>query len=102
MPEITKTVLVEHTQEQMFELVDAVERYPDFLPWCGGSRVSHRDETVTRATIHINYRGIKQSFTTQNTKSSPREMSVKLVEGPFKSLDGEWRFLPPMNLIKGC
>ena len=99
MPEITKTVLVEHTQEKMFELVDAVERYPEFLPWCGGSSVSHRDDTVTRATLHINYRGIKQSFTTQNSKSPPRVMSVKLVEGPFRSLDGEWRFLP---LQGGC
>jgi ribosome-associated toxin RatA of RatAB toxin-antitoxin module len=94
MPEITKTVLVEHSPEQMFELVDAVERYPEFLPWCGGANVSHRDDVTTRATLHINYRGIRQSFTTENAKSPPQEMTVKLVEGPFRSLDGAWRFLP--------
>lgn len=93
MPQITKTVLVEHSQEEMFGLVDAVERYPEFLPWCGGSSVSHCDDMTTRATIHINYRGIRQSFTTENTKSRPETMWVKLIEGPFRTLDGEWRFL---------
>ena len=93
MPEVTKSVLVVHTQEQMFALVDAVERYPEFLPWCGGSSVSYRDDVTTRATIDINYRGIKQSFTTENTKAPPHSMSVKLVQGPFRKLDGEWRFL---------
>ncbi|HJQ61685.1 MAG TPA: type II toxin-antitoxin system RatA family toxin [Burkholderiales bacterium] len=93
MPQITKTVLVEHSQGEMFGLVDAVERYPEFLPWCGGSSVSHRDDTTTRATLHINYRGMRQSFTTENTKSPPEAMWVKLIEGPFRTLDGEWRFL---------
>jgi len=94
MPEIIKSVLVEHSPEEMFALVDAVERYPEFLPWCGGASVSFRDDATTRATIHINYRGIRQSFTTANTKSPPHTMSVKLVEGPFRTLDGDWRFTP--------
>lgn len=93
MPEISKTVLVEHSPQQMFDLVDEVERYPEFLPWCGGSSVSFRDESTTRATIHISYRGIRQSFTTENAKVRPQSMSVKLVQGPFRKLDGEWRFL---------
>lgn len=93
MTEIVKTVLVEHSQEQMFGLVDAVETYPEFLPWCGGASVGHRDDGITRATIQINYRGIRQSFTTENAKSPPDMMRVKLVEGPFKTLDGLWRFL---------
>ena len=94
MPEIIKSVLVEHSPEEMFALVDAVERYPEFLPWCGGASVSFRDDATTRATIHINYRGIRQSFTTANTKPPPHTMSVKLVEGPFRTLDGDWRFTP--------
>lgn len=93
MSQVTKTVLVEHTPEEMFALVDEVERYPEFLPWCGGSSVSYRDNVTTRATIQINFRGIKQSFTTENAKLRPHNMAVKLVEGPFRKLDGEWRFL---------
>lgn len=92
MPEVNRSVLVGHTPEQMFALVDAVERYPEFLPWCGGASVSFRDETRTRATINISYRGIKQSFTTENTKRAPAEMQIHLVEGPFRELDGQWRF----------
>jgi ribosome-associated toxin RatA of RatAB toxin-antitoxin module len=90
--EINRSVLVHHTPEQMYALVDAVEDYPRFLPWCGGSSVLHRDERITRASILILYRGIRQSFTTENTKSAPSEMVIRLVEGPFRSLGGSWRF----------
>ena len=92
MPEVNRSVLVSHTPEQMFALVDAVERYPEFLPWCGGAIVSFRDETRTRATVNISYHGVKRSFTTENTKRPPTEMVMRLVEGPFRDLDGEWRF----------
>jgi ribosome-associated toxin RatA of RatAB toxin-antitoxin module len=100
MPEITKSALVEYSPEEMFSLVDGVERYPEFLPWCGSSSVSYRDEHTTRATIHINYRGIRQSFTTENAKEPARSMAVKLVEGPFRMLDGTWRFTPLAG--RGC
>ena len=76
----------------MFALVDAVEAYPEFLPWCGATRVLHRDEGTTRATIQINYHGIRQSFTTENAKRPPEEMQIRLVEGPFRRLEGAWRF----------
>jgi ribosome-associated toxin RatA of RatAB toxin-antitoxin module len=92
VPEINRSVLVAFTPVQMFALVDAVEDYPKFLPWCGGTSVIHRDENVTRAAILINYHGIKHGFTTENAKSAPSEMLIHLVEGPFKSLDGSWRF----------
>ena len=94
MPEINKSVLVDFSPQQMFALVDAVERYPEFLPWCGGASVGYRDEHKTRATVRINYRGIKQSFTTENLKEPGHTIWVKLVEGPFKTLDGNWRFVP--------
>lgn len=92
MAEVNRSVLVGHTAEQMYDLVDAVEDYPAFLPWCGGAVVIHRDEQITRATITISYRGIRQKFTTENTKTRPAEMVIRLVEGPFRSLDGSWRF----------
>ncbi|HEY0338482.1 MAG TPA: type II toxin-antitoxin system RatA family toxin [Burkholderiales bacterium] len=89
---VEKSVLVGHSAQQMFALVDAVEAYPEFLPWCDGAKVIYRDENRTRATININYHGAKQSFTTENTKEPPGVMSIRLVEGPFRILDGEWRF----------
>jgi ribosome-associated toxin RatA of RatAB toxin-antitoxin module len=92
MAEINRSVLVGFTPEQMFTLVDAVEDYPKFLPWCGGASVLHRDEHITRASILIHYHGIRQSFITENTKSMPANMLIRLVEGPFRSLDGSWRF----------
>jgi ribosome-associated toxin RatA of RatAB toxin-antitoxin module len=76
----------------MFALVDNVEDYPEFLPWCGGATVSHRDRETTRATIDIRFRGIRQSFTTENTKRPPSEIVMRLVEGPFRALDGRWQF----------
>lgn len=93
-------MLVEFSPEQMFALVDDVERYPEFLPWCGGGSVIHRDEKNTRATIHISYRGVRQSFTTENIKEPARAIEMKLVEGPFKTLEGAWHFRPLSD--RGC
>lgn len=94
MARVEKSVLVAHTPERMFELVDRVEDYPDFLPWCGGTELKLRDETHTVATIHIAYLGIRQSFTTENLKTRPREMRITLQDGPFAELEGDWSFQP--------
>ena len=94
MARVEKSVLVAHPPERMFELVDRVEDYPIFLPWCGGSELKSRDEGLTVATIHIAYMGIRQSFTTENTKSYPHEMKIKLKAGPFSELEGHWAFIP--------
>ncbi len=74
-------------------LVDQVEQYPEFLPWCGGTEVKWRDELTTIATIKIDYIGIKQSFTTNNTKEMPHLINLKLQDGPFSHLEGSWRFV---------
>ena len=92
MPEVSRSVLVEYTPDQMFALVDRVEDYPGFLPWCGGVTLLHRDAEVTRASILISYHGLRQTFTTENAKRTPVEMRIRLLEGPFRRLDGSWRF----------
>jgi ribosome-associated toxin RatA of RatAB toxin-antitoxin module len=94
MAQVEKSVLVPHSAEQMYLLVDAPERYPEFLPWCGGVDLIERDEKTTVATLHIDYHGLKQKFTTQNTKTYPTLMDIKLVDGPFRHLEGVWRFIP--------
>lgn len=94
MARVEKSVLVAHTPERMFELVDRVEDYPAFLPWCGGTEVRQRDDGQTVATIRIAYMGVRHSFTTHNTKDYPREMRIKLEDGPFSELEGDWVFIP--------
>ena len=91
---VEKTVLVPHSAEQMFNLVDRVEEYPQFLPWCGGGSVNTLDGTTVHATVHIDYRGLKQHFTTVNRRKPPQQIDMVLQDGPFRQLDGCWRFIP--------
>lgn len=93
MAQVEKSVLVHHSAAQMYALVDAVEQYPAFLPWCGGIDLIKRDEASTIATLHIDYHGIKQNFTTENHKTYPSLMDIQLKNGPFKHLEGIWRFI---------
>jgi ribosome-associated toxin RatA of RatAB toxin-antitoxin module len=90
---IEKTVLVAHSAAQMFSLVDRVEDYPKFLPWCGGASVTRLEEDTVHATVHIDYHYIKQSFTTQNVRTPPHQIDMTLQDGPFQHLDGKWRFI---------
>lgn len=94
MAVVEKSVLIERTATQMFELVDRVEDYPQFLPWCGGTELLERTDSKTAARIHINYHGLKAHFATENAKEPPRLMHIRLREGPFRSMDGGWRFTP--------
>ncbi len=89
---VEKSVLVPYSAEQMFALVDNVAEYPLFLPWCGGSSMVVVGESKVHATVHINYLQIKQSFTTENVRQPPNNISMTLQDGPFRSLDGNWHF----------
>lgn len=91
---VEKSVLVPYSAEQMFALVDGVEDYPQFLPWCGGSSVTSVDGNTVHATVHIDYHHVRQSFTTENLRQPPNYIDITLKDGPFKHLDGGWRFIP--------
>jgi ribosome-associated toxin RatA of RatAB toxin-antitoxin module len=92
MADVKRIVLVEQSAARMFELVDRVEDYPQFLPWCGGTEVLERSDSLTVATLHINYHGVRAHFTTANTKQVPHTMLIALRDGPFRQLEGAWRF----------
>lgn len=94
MAEVLKSVLVYYTPAEMFALVDGVEDYPQFLPWCGTTELHMRDDATTEATIHIDYLHVRQRFTTVNSKRYPGEMLLRLKSGPFRHLEGFWRFHP--------
>lgn len=91
---VEKSVLIERTPAQMFALVDRVEDYPQFLPWCGGTELHERTATCTRATVRIKYHGLKSHFSTENIKDEPMLMDIRLTDGPFTHMDGHWRFTP--------
>ncbi|MTW13437.1 ubiquinone-binding protein [Pseudoduganella eburnea] len=92
MAVVHKSVFLGYSAEQMFDLVAKVEDYPKFLPWCGGVDVRERGENHVVASVGINFHGVKQHFTTSNTNTPSSEIRMKLVDGPFKTLDGTWTF----------
>lgn len=92
MQRVRKSVLVPYGDAEMFDLVDAVDRYPEFLPWCGGVQVLAVREDGKTARIDIDYHGVKAHFTTDNVNRRPEAIVVTLRDGPFRHLHGEWRF----------
>lgn len=92
MAVVEKSVLIAHSAQQMFDLVDHCEDYPQFLPWCSQARVEFRDDQKTVATLYISYLSVRSHFTTENEKVIPQRMTLKLVDGPFRRLEGLWCF----------
>lgn len=92
MPIIKRSALVPYNQRQMFELVNDIEDYPRFLPWCRRSHIVDRDEKMVTATLEITWKGMHKSFTTQNHLHPFEKMDITLVEGPFRHLEGRWKF----------
>lgn len=76
----------------MFELVDNVEAYPEFLPWCNDASEQSRNEKTVVATLELHKGGVSKHFTTRNTLKPFEAIDLALVDGPFRHLDGGWRF----------
>jgi ribosome-associated toxin RatA of RatAB toxin-antitoxin module len=94
MKTVHKSVLIWYSADEMFALVTDVARYPEFLPWCDRAAVVSQDEHGMKAEIGISFGGIRQTFTTRNDHVPGREVRMKLVNGPFSRLDGQWKFIP--------
>jgi ribosome-associated toxin RatA of RatAB toxin-antitoxin module len=90
---IHKSALVPYDAGEMYALVADIESYGKFLPWCGGARIVARDDNSVTAAIDIAYQGVRKTFTTRNRLEPGRVMEMQLVDGPFKSLQGFWRFV---------
>lgn len=94
MPQISRTALVPYSAEQMYQLVNDVKSYPEFLPGCVGSRVLESSATQMTAAVEVSKAGISKTFTTRNTLTSNQSILMHLVDGPFKRLMGGWKFTP--------
>jgi len=92
VPAINKSALVSYDASDMFNIVDDIESYPEFLPWCGAASVSSRTADEVRASIKISHSGINKAFTTCNRLQKDKMIEMQLVDGPFKHLPGFWQF----------
>lgn len=91
---INRSAIVPHTVEEMYQLVNAIEDYPKFIPWCHQTEIHSRDEDEVRATLHFEGGGFRKSFTTCNRLQQNKMIEIRLLNGPFKHLEGFWRFEP--------
>lgn len=94
MKRVSRSAIVEHSAESLYALLEDIESYPEFLPWCRGASVRTRTQDRTVATLSVGLRGIKQSFTTENRNSAGRAIQMHLVEGPFKHFSAHWKLTP--------
>ncbi len=76
----------------MFSLVDDIESYPEFLPWCGGAEVHFREGDVVEATLELHRGRLSKRFRTRNTATDRQSIAMQLVDGPFRHLAGVWSF----------
>lgn len=90
---IHRSALVLHPASRMFSLVNDVQHYADFLPWCASSHVLEHGEDFMVARLDVSKGGVRQSFVTRNEFVDESLIQMSLVEGPFSKLSGQWRFM---------
>ncbi len=90
--EITRTALVLHSAHNMYQLVQNVGAYPEFLSWCTSAQVLEQTAELQVARLDVSIGGLKQTFTTRNRLVTDELLTLSLIEGPFRHLAGEWRF----------
>ena len=100
MREVKRSALVNKPPAEVFALINDIESYPQFLPWCTHARVLSRTEREIVATIGVRQGALHGEFTTRNTLDPDRSVRLELVSGPFRTLEGEWRLTPVEE--RGC
>ncbi len=101
MTTITRSSLVLYTPEQMYDLVNDVEAYPSFLPWCRDSKIISKTDDVISASLDLAKGGIHHVFSTRNKLIEDESIAIELIDGPFQHLEGHWQFKPIGN-NEGC
>ena len=94
MRRIQRSAIVECSAQRMYDLVEDIESYPEFLPWCTGAHVRERSAGRTVATLDVGMPPMRQSFTTENTNVPGKSIDMRLLHGPFRKFDAHWKFTP--------
>lgn len=94
MKHVKRSVLLWYSSREMYDLVTAVDAYPQFLPWCDRAEVLERHDDGVTARVGLAYAGVRHAFTTRNTHAAADQVVMRLVDGPFSLLDGVWAFRP--------
>ncbi len=92
MKRIARSAIVEHAAAAMYALVERVEDYPQFLPWCREARVRERAPERTVATLAVGLKGLRYEFTTENSNRPHEAIDLQLRKGPFRHFAAHWRF----------
>ncbi|MFP6829550.1 MAG: type II toxin-antitoxin system RatA family toxin [Gammaproteobacteria bacterium] len=92
MRTVRRSAQVPFSAEQMFDLVDDITSYPEFLPWCQSATVQRRTEDLAEATLEVGVAGVKKQFSTRNRLDRPHRIEIQLLKGPFRLLEGAWTF----------
>ena len=92
MQSLNRTTEVPINQNEMFDLVQDVENYPSFLPWCNSAEIKEKHEDFIIAEIRCELQGVPIKFSTKNKNKRPEKIEISLVEGPFKDSGGMWNF----------
>ena len=92
MKRLSRSAIVERSAAELYALVEDIESYPSFIPWCAAARVRERSPGRTVATLTVGPKAVRQSFTTENTNAPGRLIEMRLLEGPFKHFAAAWRF----------
>lgn len=94
MTSINRSALMPYSASQMYDVVNAVDLYPEYLPWCLSSEIKHQTETSMEASIQMKRGKLNHRFTTSNELVAGQKIHMQLVNGPFKTLSGDWIFTP--------
>lgn len=94
MKRIARSAIIESSAEALYAMVEDIESYPSFLPWCAAAQVRERGPGRTVATLTLAVKGLRQSFTTENTNLPGLSINMRLLEGPFRHFSATWRFTP--------
>jgi ribosome-associated toxin RatA of RatAB toxin-antitoxin module len=94
MREVKRSALINKAPAEVFALINDIESYPQFLPWCTKARIESRSGSEMVATLGVRQGALHGEFTTRNTLEPPHRVHMQLLSGPFRHLEGEWRLTP--------